>query len=115
MRKSQKTTHSKHVQTVKRDLSDLEKLTNEDVETLKATMITSNTFTASLAEPTEKELADFNSIVIELKASGTLAGTITYGQNDEWIGMVYRKDMSFTNPKEQDHFGILVFNGVERV
>lgn len=69
----------------------------------------------AMLEPTEKELEDFNSIVAELKASGTLAGTIKYGQNDEWIGMVYKKDLSFTDPREQDHFGIVVFNGVERI
>ncbi|NQZ10314.1 MAG: hypothetical protein HRT35_24440 [Algicola sp.] len=68
-----------------------------------------------MLEPTEKELEDFNSIVAELKASGTLAGTIKYGQHDEWVGMVYKKYLSLTNPKEQDHFGILVFNGAERI
>lgn len=68
-----------------------------------------------MLEPTEKQLDDFNSIVAELKACDALAGTITYGQDDEWVGMVYKKDFSFTNPKEQDHFGILVFNGVERI
>ncbi|SGZ09592.1 Putative uncharacterized protein [Moritella viscosa] len=65
--------------------------------------------------PTKKQLSDFHNVVAELKASGTLAGTITYGQNDEWIGMVYEKDMSFTNPKEQDHFGHVVFNGEKRI
>lgn len=68
-----------------------------------------------MLEPTEKELDDFNSIVAELKANGTLAGTIKYGQNDEWIGMVYKKDLTFTDPRAQDHFGIVAFNGVERI
>lgn len=115
MREPQKTIKIRHIQAVKRDLSDLELIAKEDAEALKTALMTNCTFKVSLAEPTEKELKDFNSIVTELKASGTLAGTIKYGQNDEWIGMVYKKDLSFTDPREQDHFGIVVFNGVERI
>jgi len=66
-------------------------------------------------EPTEKELNDFNEVVAELTKAGTLAGTVEYGQDDAWMGMVWEKDMTFDNPKEQNHFAHLRFNGAERL
>lgn len=61
------------------------------------------------------ENATFHQVKAELDAKGTLAGVIEYGPNGEWLGMVYEKDMSFTDPREQDHFAKCVFNGTKRI
>lgn len=58
---------------------------------------------------------EFLNVVAELKKKGTFAGTIEHGPDGEWLGMVYEKDLTFTDPREQDHFARCVFNGEDRV
>ncbi|HGS4936979.1 TPA: hypothetical protein ACMDTC_004283 [Vibrio parahaemolyticus] len=67
------------------------------------------------AKALSKRKSDYLEVVEELKSKGTLAGTIEYGPDDEWLGMVYEKNLKYTNPKEQDHFANCIFNGEKRV
>jgi hypothetical protein len=57
----------------------------------------------------------FRQVKAELEAKGTLAGVIEHDQDGEWLGMIYEKDLSFKDPREQDHFAKCVFNGSTRI
>lgn len=58
---------------------------------------------------------DFLAVRNELAEKGTLAGSVEYGPDGEWIGMVLEKDMAFTDPGDQVHFAICAFNFDQRV
>ncbi|MFP1107579.1 hypothetical protein ACK8QL_04370 [Vibrio cholerae] len=66
-------------------------------------------------QPTKKQLDDFESVIAELKSSGTYSGCIEYGPSNEWLGMVYKLNPKYDTPELQNHFAICVFNGEERV
>ena len=68
-----------------------------------------------MKRPTENQVSMFNTVQRELEQKGTLSAAIEYGADGEWLGMVYEKDMSFTDPREQDHFAKCVLNGEERL
>jgi len=65
--------------------------------------------------PTKEQLDSFSDVVSELKDKGTFAGVIKYNNNGDWLGMVYEKDMSYKDKRDQNHFAKLVFNGEHRI
>lgn len=58
---------------------------------------------------------EFNAVVEELDSQDLLATTIEYGPDNEWLGMVFKKNMFFSNHEEQNHFAICVFDGEKRI
>ena len=58
---------------------------------------------------------DFLEVRNELAEKGTLAGSIEYGPDGEWIGMVLEKDMTYSDPENQVHFAHCVFNFDQRI
>lgn len=59
--------------------------------------------------------ATFNQVKAELEEKGTLAGAIERDQDGSWLGMIFEKNMEFTDPREQNHFAKCVFSGSARI
>ncbi len=68
-----------------------------------------------MTERTKQEITDFNAVKAELEEKGTLAATIEWGQQGEWLGMIYELNSDYETEEDQKHFAKLVFNGAERV
>ncbi|WED22466.1 hypothetical protein L3Q72_03420 [Vibrio sp. JC009] len=57
----------------------------------------------------------FRKVVEELKAKGTYAGCIEKDPGGEWLGMVYERNLGFSDPEDQLHYAHCVFNGEKRL
>ncbi|WP_375749631.1 hypothetical protein [Vibrio sp. HN007] len=54
---------------------------------------------------------EFKRVVDDLKSRGTYAGEVEYGPEGDWLGMVYEKNYSYSDYREQVQYARLVYNG----
>jgi hypothetical protein len=57
----------------------------------------------------------FEKVKAELQAKGTLAAAIEEDQSGKWLGVIFEKDLSFSDIKDQVHFANCVFDGNKRI